>query len=311
MSYLESLNVFVRVVELGSITAGGRDLRLTPAVASKRIKELEARLGVRLFNRTTRKLTVTEAGEAYFEYAQRVIEALEASEAVIAGISGRPRGVIRVSAPLGVGRRIIAPRIPEFHRLYPDVEIRLRLSDRKLDMMADRQDVAFFIGVPEDSTLKLRKIAECARLFCAAPDYLKTHPAPGTPADLLDHNCLLLRYPRAPEYFWTVSTPDGPQKLGVRGSFDADDGDVLLAWALAGHGIVNLPRFEAARHLASGALVEILAETPPVPVSFGCLYPHRRFQDPKIQTFVDFMVRTCQHALKDAARLAENAAPPD
>ncbi|TVR49053.1 MAG: LysR family transcriptional regulator [Rhodobacteraceae bacterium] len=285
MSYLESLNVFVRVVELGSITAGGRDLRLTPAVASKRIKELEARLGVRLFNRTTRSLTVTEAGEAYFEYALRVIEALEASEAVIAGISGRPKGAIRVSAPLGIGRRLIAPHVPEFTRRYPDVEIRLRLSDRKLDMMADWQDVALFIGVLEDSTLKFRKIAECDRLFCAAPDYLRAHPAPQVPQDLLHgHNCLLLRYPRAPEYFWTVSTPYGPQKLGVSGSFDADDGDVLIGWALAGHGIVNIPRFEAAPHLASGDLVEVLADTPPVPVSFGCLHPHRRYQDPKIRT---------------------------
>ncbi len=307
MSYLESLKVFVRVTELGSITAGGRDLRMTPAVASKRIKELETRLGVRLFNRTTRKLTATEAGEVYFEYAVRVIEALEASEAVIAGISGRPRGVIRVSAPLGVGRRIIAPHIPEFQRRYPDVEIRLRLSDRKLDMMNDRQDVAFFIGVLEDSNLKFRKIADCDRLFCAAPAYLKAHPPPTTPEDLLGHHCLLLRYPRAPEYFWTASTPDGPRKLEVSGNFDADDGDVLLSWALAGHGIANVPRFEAVRYLATGALVEVLADTPPVPVSFGCLYPHRRFQDPKVQTFLEFMLPACQRSVAAAAQAGGNA----
>jgi DNA-binding transcriptional LysR family regulator len=286
MSYLESLRVFVRVVELGSITAGGRDLRLTPAVASKRVKELEARLGVRLLNRTTRSLTPTEAGEAYFDYAQKVIEALEASEAVIAGISGQPQGAIRVAAPLGIGRRIVAPLVPVFTARYPGVELRLRLSDRKVDMLADRQDVSFFLGVPQDSALKFRKIMDCPRVLCAAPGYLARHGTPAAPQDLLrGHNCLLLRYPRSPEYFWTLHTAEGPRKLEVAGRFDADDADVLTGWALDGHGIVNLPRFEAAAHLASGALIEVLPATPPVPVTFGCLYPHRRFQDPKIRLF--------------------------
>ena len=302
MPYLESIKVFVRVVELGSITSGGRDQRLTPAVASKRIKELETKLGTRLLNRTTRKLVPTEAGRVFYEHARSVVSALEDAEASLAGFEGRPRGTIRVTAPLGVGRRIIAPLVPRFCDLFPEVDIRLRLSDRRVDMFEDEQDVAFFLGTPQDSTLKMRKIADCPRLLCATPDYLARHGTPRTPQDLLDsgQNCLLLRFPRSPEYFWVLDTPDGPQKLEVAGRFDADTHDVLLDWALDGRGIAMKPRFEVARHLETGTLVEILPDTPPQPAVFGCLYPHRKLQDPKIQRFLDDMVRHCRAAMDRA-----------
>ncbi|SFM44634.1 LysR family transcriptional regulator [Shimia aestuarii] len=290
MPYLESLKVFVRVVELGSITSGGRDLRLTPAVASNRVKELEARLGVRLFNRTTRNLSPTEVGKVFYDHARKVIDALEEAEAVVAGFSDTPRGTIRVTAPLGIGRRVIAPLIPEFTTLYPMVDVRLRLSDRKVDLFEDGLDVAFVLGELKDSNLKLRKIADCDRILVAAPSYLENKGTPQTPDDLLSgHNCLLLRFPRSPEYFWTLQTPAGVRKIEAKGRFDADDGDVLTQWALDGAGIANKPRFDVARHIAAGALVEVLPATPPLPASFGCVYPHRKFQDPKIRLFVDFM----------------------
>lgn len=297
MSYIESLQVFVRVVELGSITSGGRDLRLTPAVASKRIKELETRLGVRLFNRTTRSLSPTEVGRVFYEEARKVLAALETAEARVATFSEAPRGTIRVAAPLGAGRRIIAPLIPAFVEDFPETAVRMRLSDRKVDILADGLDIAFFIGTPTDSNMKLRKIATCDRVLCAAPAYLQRHGRPGSPDDLLtpQANCLLLRYPRSPEYFWVLQTPDGPRKLDVSGRFDADDGDVLTDWAIAGNGIVNKPRFDIEHHLASGALVEILADTPPVPTVFGCLYPHRKLLDPKVRLFVDFILQRCQN----------------
>ena len=291
MPYLESIKLFVRVVDLGSITSGGRDLRLTPAVASKRIKELEARLGTRLLNRTTRKLVPTEAGRLFYEQARAAVGILDEAEATLAGLEGRPRGTIRVTAPLGLGRRLIAPLVPKFCALYPEVEIRLRLSDRRVDLFEEELDLALFLGQPRDSALKMRKIADCPRLLCAAPDYLARAGWPQLPEDLMQHNCLLLRYPRSPEYFWVLDTPRGPQKLEVSGRFDADEADVLLDWALDGQGIVMKPRFEVARHLASGALVELLPETPPQPAVFGGLYPHRKLQDPKVQRFLDFVQR--------------------
>ncbi|MFW8636997.1 LysR substrate-binding domain-containing protein [Cribrihabitans pelagius] len=292
MSYLESLRVFTRVVELGSITSGGRDLRLTPAVASKRIKELEKHLGVRLFNRTTRSLTPTEVGKLFYAEAKKVLESIEDAESVVAHFSEAPRGVIRVTAPLGVGRRIIAPLVPGFVEDYPATEIRMRMSDRKVDILADGLDVAFFIGVPHDSNLKMRKIADCARVLCAAPSYLERFGTPQLPEDLIGrHNCLLLRYPRSPEYYWMLETPEGPRKFEVSGKYDADDSDVLTAWALDGRGIVNKPRFDVAAHLRDGRLTEVLPQTPPVATTFGCLYPHRKLQDPKIRLFVDYAVK--------------------
>ncbi|WP_425084427.1 LysR family transcriptional regulator [Ruegeria profundi] len=293
MSYIESLRVFVRVMELGSITSGGRDLRLTPAVASKRLKELENHLGVRLFNRTTRSITATEVGEVFYDEAKAVLLALDHAEARVASFSDAPRGAIRITVPLGVGRRIVAPLVPDFSERYPETEIRMRLSDRKVDMMADGLDIAFFIGEPGDSTMKLRKFADCDRLLCASPEYLSNFGVPKTPDDLLQsqHNCLLLRYPRSPEYFWTLNTDMGPRKLDVRGKYDADDGDVLTDWALAGKGIVNKPRFDVKEYLVSGQLIEVLPSTPPLPTIFGCLYPHKKLQDPKIRLFVEHIAK--------------------
>ncbi|CAM3165289.1 DNA-binding transcriptional regulator, LysR family [Paracoccus aminovorans] len=291
MPYLESLRVFVRVVELGSITAGGRDLRMSPAVASNRIKDLETRYGVRLLNRTTRKLVPTEVGRAFYDNARRVIETLDEAEAVVSGFSGNPHGALRITAPLGLGRRLIAPLVPKFCDEYPGVELRLRLSDRNVDIIADGIDLAFFLGEPQDSALKWRRIAECPRVLVTTQAYLDAHGCPESPEDLVGHNCLLLRYPRSPEYYWVLQTPEGPQKLLVNGKFDADDGDVLTGWALAGRGIVNRPRYEVAEQLASGELVAVLPQFPPIPSQFGVLTPHRRLQDPKVRLFADFIAR--------------------
>lgn len=303
MPYLESLRVFVRTVELGSITAGGRDLRLTPAVASNRIKELERRLAVRLFNRTTRKLTPTEMGKVFYDHARTVVRSLEDAEAAISDFSDHPRGTVRVTAPLGIGKRIIAPLIPLFVDDYPDISVRLRLSDRRVDILEDGLDVAFFIGRPPDSDLKLRKIMDTPRVLCAAPRYLDRHGTPSVPEDLRSHNCLLLRYPRSPEYFWTLAGPEGDLRLDLSGAYDSDDGDVLTGWALDGRGIVNKPRFDIARHLSDGTLVEILAGTPPLPSLFGCLYPHRRLQDAKVRLFIDFILARCRDRMGPQANI--------
>ena len=260
MSYLENIRVFVRVVELGNLSAAGRDMRISPAVASNRVKELEKYLGVRLFNRTTRQLTPTEHGQAFYKGANRIIQAVEDAEASVASLSGKPKGTIRVTAPLGFGRRFVAAGIPEFHRRYPDIEVRLRLSDHNVDILKERIDLAFRLGVMEDSSLRMRSIMECERVLCAAPSYLQERGEPQSPADLAkgNHNCLLLRFPGSTEFVWTLRMPDGVRKVDVSGAFDSDDGDVLLDWALNGHGIVNLPRFEVQKQLRSGRLVEIL-----------------------------------------------------
>jgi DNA-binding transcriptional LysR family regulator len=296
MSYLDNLRVFVRVVELGNLSAAGRDQRASPAVASNRIKELERHLGVRLFNRTTRKLTPTEHGRVFYEGAVKIIEAINEAEAAIADLSKKPKGAIRITAPLGIGRRLIASGIPEFHDKYPDIEVRLRLSDHNVDIMSEGVDVAFKLGILEDSNLRMRGIMNCERVICASPDYLERHGTPLTPDDLIaeHHDCLLLRYPGSKEYFWTLQMPEGTRKLEVSGPYDSDDGDVLTQWALEGRGIINKPLFEVKSHLNDGTLKAILEDTPPASIQLAAIYPHKRFQDPKVRLMIDFMTERCQ-----------------
>ena len=300
MSYVNNLRMFVRVFELGSISAAGRDQRVSAAVASSRIAELERHLGVRLFNRTTRTLQPTEQGAVFYKGAVKVLETIAEAEAAVADISRSPRGSIHVAAPLGIGKRLIAPLIPEFKDTYPQVDVRLRLSDRRLDITAEGLDVTFVLVVLEDSNLRVRPIADCRRILCASPAYLERHGIPATGQDLIDrgHSCLMLRFPGAREFYWTLTTPDGPQRFEVSGPLESDDGDVLTGWAVAGRGIMLKPVFEVAEHLISGALVPVLPDLPPSNVQLACLFPHKRLQDPKSRLFIDFMTAACRQQLK-------------
>jgi len=299
MAYLDNIRTFVRVYELGSMSAAARDQRISAAVASARISQLEDHLGVRLFQRTTRQLSPTEQGRLFYPGACKILESVDEAEAEISSVTRTPRGTLFVAAPLGLGRRLIAPQIPAFRDDYPDIQIRLRLSDRALDLPGEGLDIAFFLGLPRDSTLKLRKIADCPRLLCAAPSYIERRGMPGSPADLVSgvHDCLNLRYPGAPEFQWPLQTADGVERFAVKGPFESDDGDVLTGWALDGHGIVLKPLFEVARHLENGDLVPVLKDTPPVAVQLGCLYAHRRHQDPKTRLFVEFMAGRFHQAI--------------
>lgn len=300
MSYFDNIRTFLRVYELGSMSAAARDQRISPAVASARISQLEEHLGVRLFQRTTRSLAPTEQGHIFYDGARRVLEAVEEAEAGVGDVTQNPRGTLFVAAPLGVGRRLVAPLVPEFGDAYPLVDIRLRLSDRKIDVTAEGLDIAFFLGTPEDSTLRIRHIAECRRVLCASPVYVERYGRPESGADLAGghHQCLNLRFPGASEFQWTLMSEDGPKRYAVRGRFESDDGDVLTEWALGGHGIVMKPLFEVVHHLRSSALVTVAEATPPLPVQMACLFSHRRHQDPKARLFMEFMISRITAALR-------------
>lgn len=297
--------MFVRVYELGSMSAAARDLRCSPAVASSRISDLEKRLGVRLFNRTMRALQPTENGNLFYDGACKVLDAITEAEAAIADATtgDNPRGTIFVAAPLGIGRRFLAPTVPVFKDQNPHIDVRLRLSDRVIDVTAEGLDLAFHLGILEDSDLKVRAISECPRLLCAAPDYIarRGHPEDGDALVADKHDCLNLRFPGAREYQWTLITPTGQRKFDITGPFESDDGDVLTSWALDGRGIVMKPVFEVADHLRSGALVPVAQTTPPVPIQLTCLSPHRKLKDPKVQLFADFMIAHIKTELANAA----------
>ena len=304
MSYFDNIRTFVRVYELGSMSAAARDQRISPAVASARISQLEEYLNVRLFQRTTRMLNPTEQGKLFYPGACRILETIEEAEALVSSVTMKPRGSIHVAAPLGIGRRLVAPEVPAFKKEFPLIDVRLRLSDRKLDIAAEGLDVAFFLGVPEDSDLRIRKIADCKRVLCASPRYLEERGIPQSPDDLCgpDHDCLILRFPGAPEFQWPLQTKDGVKRFAVSGPFESDDGDVLTDWALAGHGVILKPEFEILSYLRSGQLIAILEDTPPITIQMACLYSHRRRQDPKIRLFIDFISGHIRTALAEQAK---------
>ena len=302
MSYLENIRTFVRVYELGSMSAAGRDLRISPAVTSARISALEDHLSVRLFQRTTRSLTPTAQGKAFYGGACSVLDAVAYAEAQVTELTENPKGQLYVAAPLGVGRRLIAPHVPDFTAEYPLIDVRLRMTDRNVDMTAEGLDLAFHLGQPADSNLRIRKIADVARVLVASPAYVaaRGHPVDGATLVQDKHECLNLRFPGAAEFQWRLQTDKGPQRFRVAGRLESDDGDVLTDWALAGQGVAMKPRVEVAEHLVSGALVAVAEATPPEPVQMACLYTHRRHQDPKTRLFMEFMTGRIASAIKAA-----------
>lgn len=304
MSYVNNLRMFVRVYELGSMSAAARDQRTSPAVASGRIADLEKHLGVRLFNRTTRSLQATENGRLFYDGARRVLDAITLAEAAVADATRNPRGTLFVGAPLGIGRRVVAPVLPAFKARHPLIDLRLRLSDRLIDLTAEGLDLMLHLGRLEDSTLTMRVIADCPRVLCAAPAYVARRGMPADGAALVRdrHDCLNLRFPGAREHQWTLKTPNGLEKYDISGPFESDDGDVLTEWALDGQGIILKPVFEVADHLRSGRLQPVALATPPLAVQLTLLTPHRSLRDPKVRLFGDFIALECRARLEQMTR---------
>ncbi len=286
---IENIRVFMRAVESGSLSEAGRGLRISAAVMSYRIRVLEQHLGCRLLIRTTRRMNLTEAGRSFYERALEVMEALERAEASVAEGGGSPRGVIKLTAPLGLGRRIVAPLIGEFRTSHPETELRLRLSDHLLDVVKESIDIALRIAQLDDSTLLQRKVLEAKRVICAAPAYLATRGVPATPDDLLRHDCLLLRFPGSTQFRWPFGSGGKMITVPVSGPMDADDGDVLTDWAVAGLGLVMKPMFEVAQHVADGRLQIVMPAHPPQPVSVALLYPSRKMQPRRERDLIEIM----------------------
>lgn len=307
MSYLDNIRTFVRVYELGSMSAAGRDLRISPAVTSSRISQLEEHLSVRLFQRTTRSLTPTEQGQAFYGGACLILETVENAEAEVVDLTENPKGSLYVAAPLGVGRRLIAPQVPLFLKEYPEVRMRLRLTDRKVDLATEGLDLSFFLGEPEDSNLRIRKIADVPRVLCAAPSYIEARGNPESGEDLVTkkHECLSLRFPGATEFQWRLKTPNGAKKYAVSGRYESDDGDVLTDWALAGHGIAMKPVFEVSDHIKSGRLLPVATKTPPMPIQMACLFTHRKRQDPKTRLFMEFVIDRISAVVRESSVQAQ------
>jgi DNA-binding transcriptional LysR family regulator len=285
----DDLAIFVRVVELGSLSAAGRDMRLSAAVVSNRIARLEKDVGTRLLNRTTRHVSLTEDGARYYEHCVVILNELEQAESALDAITAEPRGPIKVTMPSVFGRLHVAPHVPRFLEKHPQMQVRLHLTDTLVDLIQERIDLAIRIAELTDSTAIVRKLANNRRLIVASPDYLQRHGTPKVPEDLLDHNCLLLRFPGSRQYRWTVRGPDGPITLRVTGTMDSNSGEALRDWCLAGHGLALKSLWEIVDDLNEERLVPVLTDYPPPGHAICALYPHSQHAPPRVRVFIDFL----------------------
>ncbi|MGI9412334.1 MAG: LysR family transcriptional regulator [Hyphomicrobiales bacterium] len=281
--------VFARTAELKSLSAAGRDLRLSAAVVSNRIAKLEKRLGVRLLNRTTRRVNLTEEGQQFYEHCTKILHEIELIESTIGSGSNRPRGAITVTAPAGFGRRHVAPFMPAFTERHPDVQVRLHLSDRLTDVIQEGTDVAIRIADIKAYSFIMKKLASNTRVIVGAPDYLEKHGEPREPDDLLNHNCLLLRFPGSQQFQWTLEGPGGAATVPVAGNLDSDDGEAILEWARGGAGLALKSMWEVGDDIREGRLRAVLPEWAPIGHAIYAIYPHSRLMPTRVRAFIDFL----------------------
>lgn len=289
MSPVSELAFFVQLVRAGSLAATARELDLTPPAVSKRLAQLEQRLGVRLLNRTTRSISLTAEGELYLVNAQRILGEIEEMEQQVSSSRAEPRGLLRVNAPLGFGRTHVGPAVSSFVRRHPEVEVQLQLTDRPINLPDDATDVAIRFGELPDSRLIARKIASNRRRLCATPGYLARHGHPETPKDLAQHNCIVLRQNDLAFGVWRFSRGKQSESIKVAGGLSTNDGEVALKWALDGHGILMRAEWNLARHLRSGELVEVLQDYETPPADIYAVYLERLNLSAKVAFFIDHL----------------------
>ena len=294
MARPSDLAFFVAVAKAGSLTAAARTMDITTAATSKRLSALEDHLGVRLLNRTTRRVSLTHEGEVYFENAKRIIEEIEALESRLSSSRARPRGLLRVNAPLGFGRTYIAPVISAFAKRYPDVEVQLTLTDRPLVMADEAIDVGIRFGEVPDSRLIARRIAPNRRLLCASRAYLQAHGRPETPDDLARHSCIVLRQNETAHGLWKFTRGNKNFAVKVRGALSSNDGEVVMKWALDGHGIVMRAEWDIAKYLRSGRLELVLEEYALPPADIYAVYPEKHNLSAKVGAFIDSLIEGFQ-----------------
>jgi DNA-binding transcriptional LysR family regulator len=286
---ITSMQVFVRVAALGSFSAAARALHLSQTMVTKHVAALEERLGVKLLHRSTRRLVLTEGGRSYLAACERILAEIEEAEASASLDRIEPRGILRLNVPLTFGFRHVVPAITEFSRLYPAISVELGLADRVVDLIEEGWDLAIRIGRLKDSSLVARRIAPCRTAVCAAPSYLKEHGTPKTLDDLSGHNCLGYTLPSAAGANRWVFGTEGDIVVPVQGNLRANNGDALLAAALAGHGLIYQPTFLVGDSLRSGELVRILDEYPTYDLAVHAVLPSGRQAPAKVRAFVEFL----------------------
>jgi DNA-binding transcriptional LysR family regulator len=302
----DDMAVFVRVVEREGFSAAAGGLGLTPSAVSKIITRLEARLGVRLLQRTTRALRLTADGEVYYEEARRLVGEIATLEGRLSDGSGMPQGLLRVTTPLTFSTYQLAPVIGEFLARYPAIRLELLPTDRQLDMVEEGIDVAIRIGRLSDSSFTARKIGDDFRLICASPDYIARHGAPQRPEDLLDHACICSGGANLSLNRWPFGVDGHVHEIEVAGPVAVNEGEAQLHLALQGIGIARLTRLTLVQAIASGRLVPLLRDySADQPVPIHALYPNRRHLAPKVSAFVNFLAEKIAPVLSEIPAAAK------
>lgn len=289
MDRLYAMQIFTRAVELGSFSAAAEELDISPQFAGKQIQALEARLGIKLLNRTTRRQSLTENGQLFYERAKTILAEMEAAETLMAESRAVPRGRLRISAPITFGSHALAPILPQYLREHTEVAIELSLTNRTVDLLDEGFDVVFRTGKLPDSGLQARLLAPLQLVLCAAPAYLQRSPPLTDPTDLNQHECLIFSH-TSMRTEWSFDGPDGRRSIPITGRFTTDSGEALRAVAVAGHGILLQPRALVADLLESGRLQRLLPAHEPPAREMHMLYAPDRRMTPKLRSFLDFAV---------------------
>ena len=290
MDRLAAIQVFAQVVEAGSFAKAADRLGLSTSAASRHVAELEGHLQTRLLNRTTRRVSLTESGRAFYERAVQLLGDLAEAEQEASSAAVAPRGTIRLTTSINFGVRHVAPAIAEFMARHPEVRFDVSLSDRVVDLVEEGLDLAIRIGAPGGDNLVARKLGETRLVPCASPEYLAKHGAPKTPEELARHDCLTYEYV-SPRHVWRFRDRSGAEHtVRVSGRLHSNNGDLLAEAAAQGAGIVFEPAFIVGPDVRAGRLVPLLQDFVPAPVPIYALYPSRKHLSAKVRRFVEFLV---------------------
>ncbi|HKX42181.1 MAG TPA: LysR family transcriptional regulator [Burkholderiaceae bacterium] len=300
MDAFSDLAFFSVLIKRGSLAAAAQQLGITPPAVSKRLAAIERRLGVRLLQRTTRRIGLTPEGETYLVEGARVLEELETLERTVAGSRAVPKGLLRVSATLGFGRKHVAPMLSKFARKFPEVAVQLHLTDRPVNLVDQGLDLQVRLGELPDARLTARLLAHNRRVLCASPAYLRRAGTPASPRELAQHACLFIRESDETFGTWHLRAGARTETVKVRGPLAANDGECVLGWALDGHGILMRSLWEAATLLRSGRLVEVLPEWSPPSADIYAVFPTRSHLSAKTRALVDFLLAAFESHRADA-----------
>lgn len=286
MTAISDFDIFARVARTGNMSAAGREMGLSPAVVSKRISLLEERLGARLFQRTTRQLTLTETGEGYFKRVVDILSLVEEAEDFVTRRNTKARGVLKITAPTSFSRLHVAPLLPEFLAKFPEIQLDVHLTDNFVDIIRDGYDLAIRIGELEDSSLVARKLSPDTRVICASPAYIAKHGAPKSLSDLENHNCLSAGAQDA----WCLEGPDGQSQIRVKGNIRSNSAELIREALLSGIGLGLRGTWDIGAELKSGALQVVLPQFRGASsMAIYAVYPCRDFMPTKVNAFIDYI----------------------